>query len=156
MGEGEIFQFAAHFTHSKAVRDGRIDFESLAGDPLTAFRRQSAERPHVVQAVRQLDDDDADIVHHRQQHFSIVFRLAILGRIKVDLVELGDAIHARRDFFAEQLAELVGGNGGVFHNVVESNPVWMVTGSMRISARSCATARGWDRYGSPDARFCPA
>ena len=117
--EGQVFQFAAHFAHSQAVRDGRVDFDGLAGDVLAALGAQVAERAHVVQAVGQLDDDDADIVHHGQQHFAEALGLAVLGGEEIQLAELGDAVHAARHFVAEILADLVGGHAGVFDDVVQ-------------------------------------
>ena len=39
--------------------------------------------------------------------------------MKVDLVELGDAIHAGGDFFAETLAKIVGGDSRIFHDVMQ-------------------------------------
>ena len=119
MLESEIFQFAADFAHAEAVRDGRIDFQRLARDALAALGAEAAERPHVVQPVGQLDDDDADIVHHRQQHLAIAFRLAVFGGKEIDLAQLGDAIDAARHFFAEVLLNVGGGDGGVFDDIVQ-------------------------------------
>ena len=119
MLEGKIFQFAAHFAHAEAVRDGRVDFERFARDPFAPLRAQTAQRAHVVQPVGQFDDDDADIVHHRQQHLAIAFRLAVFGGEEIDLAEFGDAVDAARDFIAEVLLDVGGGDGGVFHNVVQ-------------------------------------
>ncbi len=83
--EGEIFQLAADFAHAEAVRDGRIDFDGLAGDALAALGAEVAERPHIVQAVGQLDHDDADILHHGQQHLAEALRLAVLGGEEIEL-----------------------------------------------------------------------
>ena len=96
MPEGEILQFAADLAHAETVRDGGIDFQCFAGDALAALGAQIAERPHVVQPVGQLDDDDADVVHHREQHLAIAFRLPILGREEIDFTQFGDAIDAAR------------------------------------------------------------
>ena len=41
---------------------------------------QVAERAHVVQAVGELDEDDADVVDHRQQHLAEVLGLPLLAR----------------------------------------------------------------------------
>src|SRR5208283_2667128 len=60
--EREVLELTAHLAHSKAVGDGRIDFEGLAGNALAAFRSQVAERAHVVNAVGQLYHDDAYIL----------------------------------------------------------------------------------------------
>ena len=121
MPEGEIFQFAADFAHAEAVGDGRVDFQRLARDALAALGAEIAERPHVVQAVGQLDDDDADIVHHREQHLAIAFRLAILGGEEIDLAQFGDAIDAARDFIAKVLLDVGAGDGGVFDDVVQQS-----------------------------------
>ena len=76
----QVLQLAADFSHPEPVRDGRIDFEGLLRDALLALALRYAERTHVVQAVRQLDDDDADVVDHRQQHLAEALGLAVFGR----------------------------------------------------------------------------
>ena len=72
-----------------------------------------------MHSVGQLDDHHADIVDHRQQHFAEALGLAILGGEKVQLAELGDAVDAARDFFAEALPDLFDGDDGVFDDVVQ-------------------------------------
>ena len=117
--EGEILQFAADFAHSEAMRDGRVDFERFLRDALLALARQQLESAHVVQPVGQLDDDDADIVDHGQQHLADALGLPFLARVEMEFAELGDAVHAARHFFAEFLADLVQAKAGVFHGVVQ-------------------------------------
>ena len=119
VAEGQVFQLAAHFAHAEAVRDGSIDFDGLGGDVRAPLSAQVAERAHVVQPVGQLDDDDADIVHHGQQHFAKALGLAFFGVEDVQFAELGDAVDAAGDLVAEALADFVGGHAGVFDEVVE-------------------------------------
>ena len=64
------------------------------------------ERAHVVQAVRQFDQHDANVVHHGQHHLAQVFGLLLLARGEVDLADLGDAFDDVRDLFAEFLADV--------------------------------------------------
>src|SRR5450432_1207813 len=116
--EGEVLEFVAHLAHAQAVRDGRVDLDGLARNTLAPLGAQVAERPHVVDPVGQLYQDDADVLDHGQQHFAEAFGLPVLVGKHVELGELGDAIHAARYFFAEFLAHLVGGDAGVFHHVV--------------------------------------
>ena len=78
-----------------------------------------AERAHVMQPVGQLDDDDADVVHHRQQHLAIVLGLAVFGGEEIDLTQFGDAVDAAGNFFAEILLDIGDGDGGVFDDVVK-------------------------------------
>ena len=121
IAEREIFQFAADLAHAEAVRDGRVDLQSLARDALPALRAQAAQRPHVVQTVGQLHDDDADVVDHREQHLAVTLRLAVFGRKEVDLAQLGDAVDAARHFVAEILLNVRRGDAGVFDDVVQQS-----------------------------------
>ena len=88
-------------------------------DALAPLGTQVAQRAHVVHAVGQLDHDDADVLHHGQQHFAEALRLPVLGRKEIELAQLGDAVHAARHFLAELLAHLFDGDAGVFHHVVQ-------------------------------------
>ena len=116
----EVFEFAANFAHAEPVRDRPVDFNGLARDAFAPFRLlDEAERPHVVQPVRQLHDDDANIVHHRQQHFAEAFRLPLLRRKEIELAQLGDAVHAAGHVLAEILVNILDGDAGVFYHVVQ-------------------------------------
>ena len=43
------------------------------------------ERPHIVQAVGQLDQQDPDVTRRRQQQLSKIFNLALIVRLKLKL-----------------------------------------------------------------------
>ena len=81
--------------------------------------RQVVQRPHVVEAVGELDEDDADVVHHRQEHLAEVLGLAFLARGEADGADLGDPLHDVGDLGAEELADPVDGGEGVLDDVVE-------------------------------------
>ena len=81
--------------------------------------RQMAERPHVVQAVGQLDEDDADVVHHRQQHLAEVLGLTLLARRERDGADLRDAFDDVGHLRAEQLLDALDGRQRVLDDVVE-------------------------------------
>ena len=119
VAEGEVFKFAANFAHAEPVGDGSIDFDGFARDALSPLVAQVAERAHVMQTIRQLHDDDANVIHHGQQHFAKAFRLPLFGGEVMQLAQLGDAVDTPRDLFAEALADLVDGHAGVFHQVVQ-------------------------------------
>ncbi len=117
--EREVFEFAANLAHAEAVRDGRVDLDGLARDALAPLGAQVAERAHVVHAVGQLHHDDADILHHGEQHLAEAFGLAVFGGKDVEFAQLGDAVDAARHFFAELLAHLFDRDAGVFDDVVQ-------------------------------------
>ena len=72
-----------------------------------------------MQAVGQLDEDHADVVDHGQEHLAHVLRLALLARGEIDLADLGDALDDVRHLLAEFLLDLLDGDRGVFHRVVQ-------------------------------------
>ena len=80
---------------------------------------QVVQRPHVVQPVGQLDEDDPDVVHHRQQHLAEALGLPLLARRELQARQLGHALDDVGDLFAEQLADLLDGVRRVLDDVVE-------------------------------------
>ena len=86
------------------------------------MRRSSGsadERPHVVQPVGELDQDDPDVLGHRDEHLAQVVALRLGERLELDLAELGDAVDELGDLVAEQLADLGDGDVGVLDDVVQ-------------------------------------
>ena len=70
-------------------------------------------------AIGELDEDDADVVHHRQQHLAEVLRLAGLARGERDGPDLRDPLDDVGDLGAEQLLDAADGRQGVLDHVVE-------------------------------------
>ena len=100
------------------MRDRRVDFQRFARleDAAVFFqRRQSA---HVVQAVGQLDDNDADILAHGNEHLADGGRLLIGEGFHLDARDLGDAVDQLRHVRAELLLDQLAGHVGVLNRVV--------------------------------------
>ena len=117
--ERQVLQFEVQRVEAEPVGDRRVDVERLLGDPLAMRRRHRIERAHVVQPVGELDQDDANIARHRQQHLAEALRLHLLARRELDLVELRHAVDHVGHRLAEGLLELALGDGGVLHHVVQ-------------------------------------
>ena len=81
--------------------------------------RQVVERPHVVQAVGQLDEDDADVVDHREQHLAEVLRLALLARRERNGADLRHPLDDVGDLGAEQLLDALDRGQRVLDDVVQ-------------------------------------
>jgi len=107
------------FSHAQSVRDRRVDVQRLARDLELAIRREMLKRTHVVQPVGELDEDDTNVVDHGQDHLAQVFRLLFFPGGKIDLSDFGDAFDNVRDLLAEFLANIDGGDGGVFDRIVQ-------------------------------------
>ena len=117
--EGEVLQLPLDGVDAEAVGDGGVDLQRLAGledAPVLAQGRQCA---HVVQAVGQLDDDDADVLGHGHEHLANGGRLLVGERLHLDAGDLGDALHQRPHLRVEGALHLLGRHLRVLHGVVE-------------------------------------
>ena len=57
-----------------------------------------------MQAIGQLDDDDADVFRHREEHFAQVLDLRVLFRLIRNSRQLGDAVgHGQRVLVVDDL-----------------------------------------------------
>ncbi len=119
MNEGDIFQFLKDLVEAEAVGDGGVDFQRFLRDAADFLRLHRFQRTHVVQAVGEFDQDDADIARHRQQHLAEVFRLRLGFVLELNLVQLGDAINQLRHRFAEFVCDLIRTYAGVFDYIVQ-------------------------------------
>ncbi len=81
-------------------------------------RRHRLHRAHVVHAVGELDQDDAHVARHRQQHLAEGFGLRFLAGRELELVELGQAVDEVGRGCPEALDQLGLGDAAVLHRVV--------------------------------------
>jgi len=58
------------------------------------------------QTVGQLDEHDANVIHHGQHHLAQVFGLLFFPRSEIDGADLGDALYDMRYLLAEFLADV--------------------------------------------------
>ena len=117
--ERRLLELVLDLAHPQPVGDGGVDVERLLGDAAAPLLGQVVDRPHVVLAIGELDEDDADVVDHRQQHLAEVLGLAGLARGERDRPDLGDALDDVGDFRPEQLLDPADGGEGVLDHVVE-------------------------------------
>ncbi len=80
---------------------------------------QRRDRAHVVQAVGELDEQDAHVLRHRDEHLAHRRRLLRLLRIELEPVELGDPVDDRRDVVAEVVDQVVERELRVLDRVVQ-------------------------------------
>src|SRR5450756_495884 len=97
----------------------RVDLERLLGLLDLLLLAEIAERVHVVQTVAELDEDDADVGRHRDDHLAVVLGLLLLLGGEVHLGELGDPVDQHGDLFAELVLDPGGRRARVFDDVVQ-------------------------------------
>ena len=117
--EGQLLELLAQRLHAHAAGERRIDLERLLGDPAAALRLHVLERAHVVQAVRQLDEQDADVARDGDQELAEVLRLLGFLGDEIEPLDLGEALDQRADLLAELLVDLGARDVGVLDHVVQ-------------------------------------
>ena len=120
--EGEVFEFAFDFADAETVGNGGEYFHGFARDAELLFRREIVERAHVVQAIGEFDDHDANVFRHREEHFSEILEVVLFARSsQTDFAELGDAVDEHGDFIAKLRTDGFEGNRGVFGNIMQES-----------------------------------
>ena len=117
--ERQVLELLPHLLHPEPVGQRRVDVERLAGGALLLELRHRRDRAHVVEAVGELDDQDPQVLGHRHEHLAHRGGLLGLLGVELDAVELGDAVDDGGDVAAEVRLEVVEGDAGVLHGVVE-------------------------------------
>ena len=72
-----------------------------------------------MEPVGELDEDDADVVDHRQQHLAEVLGLPLFARRERDCADLGHPLDDVGHLGAEVLLDLFDGRQSVFDDVVQ-------------------------------------
>jgi hypothetical protein len=119
VAEAEVLQLGVQPLDAEAAGQRRVDLHRLAGDAQLLVERHVLERPHVVEAVGELDQQHADVLAHRQQHLAEALGLLLLARQVRDLAELGDAVDQAGDLGPEALVQVDDGQLRVLDRVVQ-------------------------------------
>ena len=76
--EGQVLELPLDLPDAQALGERRVDLGGLARDAQLLVDGQRAQRAHVVQPVGELDEDDADVLRHGQEHLADVLGLLLL------------------------------------------------------------------------------
>ena len=117
--EREVFELPLHVADAEPVRERCVDVDGLLRDALLLLLRERRDRAHVVEAVGELDDEDADVLRHRDEHLAHRRGLLRFLRVEVDALELRDTVDDARDVGAELVGEVLERDRGVLDRVVQ-------------------------------------
>ena len=117
--EREVLELPLERVDPEAVRERRVDLERLLRLLHLLLLAQVLDRPHVVEPVGELDEDDPDVLGHRDDHLPVVLRLRLLAARELDPRQLRDALDELRDLGAEVGAQVVELGLGVLDDVVQ-------------------------------------
>lgn len=106
VGKGDVGELDTETTHVEAVGERGKNFQGFSGDFLLFVGRESGESASVMEAVSELDDENADVVaggNHETKEIIFCF-----GEISVEVVhvfanlaEFSNAINEKSNGFAE-------------------------------------------------------
>ena len=118
--EGEVLELPLERVDTEPMRERRIDLERLLRLLDLLLLAQVLDRAEVVEAVGELDDDDAfSSLGHRRDHLAVVLGLRLLACLELDARQFRDAVDERGDLVAELLAQGAELDAGVLDDVVE-------------------------------------
>ena len=119
VAERQVLELGPDAPHAEPVGDRGVDVERFAGDLPPPYLVEVLEGLEVVDPVGQLDEDDPDVVGHRQDDLPDGLGPADFGRHLLDPADLGHALDQVGDLLAEILADVRGRRVRVLENVVE-------------------------------------
>jgi hypothetical protein len=117
--EAQVLELPLDLEDPQAVGQRRVDLQGLDGLGLLLPPGHGGQRPHVVQPIGQLDDQDPDVPGHGHDHLSDVLRLFLLPAPVLDPFQLGQAVDDGRHLVAELPPDSVQAEVGILHHVVE-------------------------------------
>ena len=115
----EVFELPLDLLHAEAVRDGGVDLHRLEGFDALLLLALIGHRAHIVQTVGHLDEDDADVLGHGQQHLAHILHLLFFDACILHARELGDALNDVGHRAAEAARDVVMRERGVLDRVVQ-------------------------------------
>ena len=99
--EREVLELPLERVDAEPVRERRVDLERLARLLHLLLAAEVLDRAHVVEPVGELDQDDPDVLGHRDDHLPVVLGLGVLAALELDPRQLRDALDEVRDLVAE-------------------------------------------------------
>jgi hypothetical protein len=84
--EGEVLELPLEGVDAEAVRERRVDLERLLRLLDLLLLAEVLDRAEVVEAVGELDEDDANVLGHRHDHLAVVLGLRLLAGLELDAV----------------------------------------------------------------------
>ncbi len=115
----QVFQFPFDLRHSESMRQRRINIARFGCNDDLLLVRQVFQRAHIVQPVGEFDQDHANIIRHRNQHFAEIISLVFGPAFHLIMPELGHAVYESSDFRRKLARQLVNADVAVFYDIVQ-------------------------------------
>ena len=119
--EREIFELRFDAIQTQSVGKGRKDVERFAHNLILSRRRHRIEGAHVVEAVGNLHQDDANVVAHREEY--LLERLCLHRSAVAEdaTAHFGHPFDDVRHLFAEEIGDIFTCIVGILHHIVQQS-----------------------------------
>ena len=117
--EGQVLELPLDRAHAQAVGQRRVYVHGLACLKQTAVLTQGGKRAHVMQAVGELDDDDANVLGHGEEHLAQREGLLLVHAVDFDVGKLGHAVDEFCHGFAKQAGNIGKRGLGILDSIVQ-------------------------------------
>src|SRR6185295_12088202 len=117
--EREVLELPLDRVNTETMCERRVDLERLPRLLQLLLLAQVLDRPHVVEAVGELDEDDVGVLRHRDDHLALVLRLGLLAALELDPCQLRDALHEDGDVVSELRTDLLDRRRSVLDDVMD-------------------------------------
>ena len=116
--EREVFELPFQMVDTEPVRERRVHLERFFRFLHLLLLAEVLDRAQVVEAVSELDQDDAHVLRHRHDHLAVVLGLRLLAALERRPGQLGDALDEMCDVWPELVADVVELGIGVLDDIV--------------------------------------
>ena len=118
----KIIQLHLNFRNTKPVCNGRINVHRFTGLFLLLLRLHILKSTHIVKAVRQLNQNHADILGHGQEHLPQILSLNLhLIHGPGQLGQLCNSVYQKSYLCAELLLHLVQSHNGILYHIMKNS-----------------------------------
>jgi len=145
--ERKVLQLALYPGDAEPVGHGSIDIKSFLGDAPPLCFRLILKGAHIVKAVRQLDQNNPDVVRHGEEHLSKILRLAFFLGLEIDLADLGNTVNEVCNLGSEDCLQLLVGCKRIFQGVMQQ------TGSQCLHVQTQLRQNGGHFHGMNEIWF---
>ncbi|MNJ46079.1 hypothetical protein D3C77_412000 [compost metagenome] len=117
--ERQLLQLGGDGVDADRPAQRGVDFQRLAADALALLGLHIVKGAHVVQAVRQLDQQHPHVARNGEDEFAQVLGLARMLGLKLQSRQLGHAFDQDGDLLAEHGGDVVAGSRSILDHVVQ-------------------------------------
>ena len=130
--EGQVLELPFNGAHAQTVGQGRIHVHGLASLKQATVLTQGCKGAHVVQTVGKLNDDDADVLGHGEEHLAQREGLLLVHAVDFDVGELGHAIDELGHRIAKQAGNIGKRGLGILDGIVQQRGAHHVTVHLEV------------------------